>query len=226
MRIVVPNSLFRPSTREQVLTPSPITVYSSRLREPMLPTMTVSVWMPIPMAIGAWPTIVRSPLILASRAVMRSPARTARRSCPSPSSSAPKKASMPSPMNLSSTPCWSKTASTISENDLLGRHRLRHAREVADVGEQQGDAAALAAERDLLVQQLLGDLRGDVAAEDLLDPIAILEALHHLVQGGAQVADLVLPADRGADGEVTAADLLHGLEQVLQGPGDRARDQP
>ncbi len=46
---------------------------------------------------------------------MRRAVRTARRAWSGSSSRDPKTASMPSPMNLSSTPPCSKTASTISE---------------------------------------------------------------------------------------------------------------
>ena len=57
----------------------------------------------------------RWPLSLASLAFMRRPARTARVSGSGASSMAPKEAMIPSPMNLSSTPPCSMTASTISE---------------------------------------------------------------------------------------------------------------
>ena len=52
------------------------------------------------------------------------------------------------------------------------------------VDEYDGHAAVLPAELRLLLERLLGDLGADVAAEDVSDALALVEAAHHLVEPG------------------------------------------
>ncbi len=94
--------------------------------------------------------------------------------------------------------------------------------EVADVGQEDGHATALAPQQHLALQHLLGDLGGDVAAEDLLHAVALSEPLHHLVESGGQLGDLIAPGDLGALGEVAPA---HDRGEPDE-PGQRAADGP
>ena len=108
-----------PSKREARLTPSPITVYSMRCAEPMLPLTTLFVLRPMPMAnvsVSAPNFFLRAALKISSAPscsseVLQLMHASILPACSVPGSETkgtPKQAMMASPMNLSRMPPLSK----------------------------------------------------------------------------------------------------------------------
>ena len=89
-----------------------------------------------------------------------------------------------------------------------------------DVDEQHGDEAILAAQRRLLLQRLACDFRTDVAAEQVADALAFLEAAHHFVEAGLQDAHFGSVVDGHAGVDVAAADAVDGAGEVADGVDD------
>ena len=74
-------------------------------------------------------------------------------------------------------------------------HALADAGEGADVGEQHRHRHELAAQVDVALHQVVGDLPRDVATERFPQPVALLEAAHHLVEVQRESLELVAAAD-------------------------------
>ena len=91
---------------------------------------------------------------------------------------------------------------------LAGTRTLGERREAADVDEQHRDLHVLALDQLTLGHDALGHARIDVRPECGLQPIALLEAGHHLVEAVRELADLVGRSDRRARGEVAPLDAL------------------
>ena len=73
------------------------------------------------------------------------------------------------------------------------------------------------------LEDLVGHLRGDVAAEDLLDVIAFPEPGGHLVQRRGESACDVATLQRHAPGQVAGADAMREIAQRVQRLLDRSR---
>src|SRR5712671_3660559 len=110
---VLPNCLVRVSRREAILTAGPMTVKSSRVRDPILPYMTSPTWTPMPYFSGARPV---SPFLSFS-AIMawRASATACSRFAQADGWLSGKMASRPSPMYF----------------PAMSRNRLRHRVEIA-----------------------------------------------------------------------------------------------
>ena len=75
----------------------------------------------------------------------------------------------------------------------LRRHSLAGAGKSFDIAEQHGHDATLPVDgKHRPVDQSLDDTRVDVLAERLAHPLLVAQLLDHPVEGGGQVADLVL----------------------------------
>ena len=95
-----------------------------------------------------------------------------------------------------------------------------------DVHEQHRDVAGFAAQLRVLLQSAAGDLRADVAAEEVRDLLAFLQASHHLIEAGLHHADLggIVNAHRGF--QVSATHLVDGELQLAHRVHHTHRAQP
>ena len=141
----------------------------------------------------------------------RSPAppRSARSAWSGSRSGAPNTASSPSPTNLLAWPPWAIDArdDLVEErvepaDDLARAGALGQRGEAAHVEEQDADLDLLALERDALGEHALGDVRVDVDAERLAQPLALGQPGDRLVERLRELAGLVGRRDRHARGEV------------------------
>ena len=107
-------------------------------------------------------------------------------------------------------------------DDLLRRARRGELGGADDVGEQDRHLAPLAAELDLLLERGPGDVLADVAAEQILDPLALAKPGDHAVEAGLQLADLAAVVDGHLDLELAALNRLDPLAQGDQRIGHRA----
>ena len=150
-------------------------------------------------------------------------ASTARSAWPGRRSGAPKTASSPSPTNLFAWPPWrTRTGHDVLVEAVEPRDHLARVSplgvggEVADVEEQHGDLDLLAGEHGALLEDPLGQARVHEGAEGIAQPVALLQADHHLVEGACQLTGLVRADDRDAHVEVALGDPLRPAPQVAQ----------
>ena len=133
-------------------------------------------------------------------------------------------------------------------DQLLGLHALGHRRESADVGEQDRQVAARRGQRDRgsALEHRVGDLRREVAAE-LLRPVELVELVVHLllevrverrqirvqlreliagpVQVDGEPAELVAVGDLDVLAEVAAGDPREREVHLADGSDDRPRQR-
>ena len=114
--ICEPSSLFSASTREATFTTSPMTVYSLRRTEPMLPTTAGPEWMPMPRRVGGMRPV--GDQLVDAREHLEPGRDRIRAGVPS-AIGAPKTAMKPSPRNLFTMPRCSATASTAASKIAL-----------------------------------------------------------------------------------------------------------
>ena len=117
-----------------MFTASPITVYSSRRFEPMLPANTSPKLMPMPIASGWRPDSFHFAFIFSSVSIWSSAHCIARSASSAWAIGAPHSAMMASPMNLSSVPECSNTISTISVKYSVRRPAISSGFIVSDIG--------------------------------------------------------------------------------------------
>ena len=110
-------------------------------------------------------------------------------------------------------------------DDLLRRSLCGELGGADDVGEQHRDLARLAAELDALLERGMGDVLADVAAEEVLDPLALAQPGDHAVEAGLQLADLAAVVDGHLDVELAGLDLSDCLAQRDHGVGHRTRGE-
>ncbi len=114
----------------------------------------------------------------------------------------------------------------VEHRDELGRFGLAgQPRRPGDVDEQGDNLAALAAQRDAAGDRLAGDRRADVAAEQVLDPLALAQPLDHVVDAALQHADLADVVDLDGGVELAAPDQPHRGHHRAQRFADRPRDE-
>src|SRR3954465_13683688 len=101
-------------------------------------------------------------------------------------------------------------------DDLLRRPLAGERRRADEVDEQHRDLALLAAEVQVgLVQRRAGDVLADVAAEQVLDALALAQPGGHAVEAALQQPDLARVVDTDVDVQVAVLDA-----------GERVADRP
>ena len=160
----------------------------------MLPATAVPAETPIPTSHCGTSAARRSRIVRA--------ARSAAPAASSWGSGAPKTQSAASPTNLLTAPPSSAIdvdddgEELVEQLDDLARRALVGQLGRADqVDEQHGDLALLAAHRDPALQRLAGDVLADLAAEQVAQLLALLEALDHAVEARLQQPDLAAVVD-------------------------------
>ena len=117
-----------------MLTASPITVYSSRRSDPMLPANTSPKLIPMPMPSSGRPSLFHLAFIFSSSASWSTAQLIARSASSSCAIGAPHSAMIASPMNLSSVPECSNTISTISVKYSVSRVAISSGPMVSESG--------------------------------------------------------------------------------------------
>ena len=97
-----------------------------------------------------------------------------------------------------------------------------------DVDEQDRDLARLAAQLDILFHGGSRDLLAHVAAEQVLNPFALAQALDHAVEAGLELTDLAAVVDGNLDVELARLDsferLAHRDDRIRDGARREHRD--
>ena len=75
------------------------------------------------------------------------------------------------------------------------------------------------------LEQRLGHLGRDVAAEGRPDEIPLAQAVEHLVEGPRELAHLVRGTYRKREGQIAARDPRHPDGECADGPGQTAREE-
>ena len=110
-------------------------------------------------------------------------------------------------------------------DDLGGRAVDGETGRADDVDEQRRGEAFLPAETHPLLECLAGDVRPDLAAEQVAQPFALAQPRGHPVEAGRGEADLGGVEDRYPDVEVARLDVGERVAHVLQRVGDRPRER-
>ena len=90
-----------------------------------------------------------------------------------------------------------------------------------DVHEQGADLALLPAQPDVALERLAGHRLADIAAEEVLQLLALPQPVNHPVEARLEQADLAAVVDGDLDREVSGLDPLDGVANLLDRIGDR-----
>ena len=208
------------------MTASPMTLKESRPAPPIDPATTVPELTPTP--------ISKPPgrRLLTVRAISTAH-WTARSAWLGTRSGAFQTASRPSPMNWSTWPRWRRDDRDDHLEQLVQpRRRSRSPRRCAECSVKSWTSQKTSETSTswpvgvvVLADDVAGDLLVEVGAERLAQPLALGQAVDHLVEGRGELAELVGGGHRDVLVEAPLADPLGRRLEVLDRPQDRAAEQ-